>query len=205
MIKNIIDELDIKGHLKISKLFSNGSEEVIFDDHNVIVSGMGVALAHLFALSGSDSVLDYQVDRFQVGVSGGAANEVYQTNSLSAPLSSLSEYIGTAGAGDVLTASAHQLINNSVVTTPRWYGLIPQHQITRVDENTVRFTIFLDQESCNNLTRGSSIAYLNEIGLFVKNIKKSSPAAPVLAAYRSFDNVRKTDDFALVFRWSLTF
>lgn len=205
MIKNIIDELEIKGHLKISKLFSNGSEEVVFDDHNVIVSGMGMSLAHLFSLSGSDSVLDYQIDRFQVGVSGGADNEVYQTNSLSSPLSSLSEYIGTEGAGDILTESAYQLINNSTVAIYKWYGLIPQHQITRIDDNTVRFTIFIDQESCNNLSRGSSIAYLNEIGLFIKNIKKLSPAAPILVAYRSFDNVRKTDDFALVFRWSLTF
>ena len=54
MILNVLEELDIKGHLTISKIYSNGSEEIVFDDHNIIVSGMGVALAHLFALSGSN-------------------------------------------------------------------------------------------------------------------------------------------------------
>ena len=32
------------GHLKIIKVYDDGSEEIHFDDSNVIVSGMGVAL-----------------------------------------------------------------------------------------------------------------------------------------------------------------
>lgn len=200
---NFLEELNIRGHLTISKLYPNQQEEVIFDDHNIIVSGMGVALAHMFALSGSTSILDYQVDRFQIGVSGLAAYEVSSTNKLTGPLSSFQEYVGVAG--DILTASGHQIRNNTVVAQTNWYGIIPQHNITQVDENTVRYTIFIDAESCNNLSRNSVDVSLNEIGLFVKNIKSGSPTAPILVAYRVFDNVRKTDDFALVFRWSLSF
>ena len=48
MILNLMEDLDIKGHLTISKVYRNGTEEVVFDDHNIIVSGMGVALAHMF-------------------------------------------------------------------------------------------------------------------------------------------------------------
>jgi hypothetical protein len=202
MIKNIIEELDIRGHLQVSKLFRDGKEELIFDDHNIIVSGMGVALAHLFSLSGSDSVLDYQIDRFQIGVSGDENYENVQRNKLLGPLSSQLEYVGYAG--DLLTASAYQIRDNSIVSFEEWYGMIPQHNVTRIDDNTVRYTIFIDQESCNNLNRGSDL-YLNEIGLFIRNIKKNYPEAPILAAYRVFSDVRKTDDFALVFRWSLTF
>lgn len=200
---NFIEELNIRGHLTISKIYSDKSEEIIFDDHNIIVSGMGVALAHMFGLSGSTSILDYQVDRFQIGVSGSAAYEVSSTNKLTGPLTSIAEYAGVAG--EVLVTSGYQIQNNTVVAQANIYGMIPQQNITRVDDNTVRYTIFLDQESCNDLTRNSSPANLNEIGLFVKNIKSGSPVAPILVAYRYFSNVRKTSDFALVFRWSLSF
>ena len=69
-MKNFTEELGINGHLTIIKQYNDGQEEVVFDDHNIIVSGMGVGLSYMFTGSGSNSVLDYQIDRFQVGVSG---------------------------------------------------------------------------------------------------------------------------------------
>lgn len=197
-----MENLDIKGHLVISKVYKSGKEEVVFDDHNIIVSGMGVSLAHLFALSGSDSILDYQIDRFQVGVSGGAVLEVSSTNQLSGPISSLSEY---GIDGDILATSAYQVINNSIVSVVKYYGIIPQQNITRIDANTVRYTIVLDENSCNNISRGGASMPLNEVGLFVKNIKNNVIDAPILVAYRHFDNIQKTSDFSLVFRWSINF
>tara|TARA_R110000868_G_scaffold13711_6_gene63605 strand:- start:320 stop:931 length:612 start_codon:yes stop_codon:yes gene_type:complete len=200
---NLIESLDIKGHLTISKLYPTGKEEIVFDDHNIIVSGMGVALAHMFALSGSTSILDYQIDRFQLGVSGSSPVEVSTTTALISPLSSMTEYAGTGG--NILTTSGYQIRNNAVVATPVYYGLIPQHNITRIDDNTVRYTILVDQDSCNNLSRGSDPGYLSEIGLFIKNIKSNNPAASILVAYRAYSYIRKTTDFALVFRWSISF
>ena len=202
MILNLMEDLDIKGHLTISKVYRNGTEEVVFDDHNIIVSGMGVALAHMFALSGSDSILDYQIDRFQVGVSGAASLELSSTNQLSGPLSSFSEY---GVEGDIIAASAYQILNNSIVSIAKYYGIIPQHNITRLDANTVRYTLVIDENSCNNLTRGGIEAPINEIGLFIKNIKNNTPDASILVAYRHFDNITKTSDFSLVFRWSINF
>lgn len=204
MILNLMESLDIKGHLTITKVYNSGNEEVIFDDHNIIVSGMGVSLAHLFALSGSDSILDYQIDRFQIGISGAAALEVSSTNQLSGPLSSFAEY---GVDGDILQTSAYQIINNAIVSVPRYYGIIPQQNITRIDANTVRYTIVLDENSCNgeDITRGGSQKYLNEVGLFVKNIKNNVIDAPTLVAYRHFDDILKTSDFSLVFRWSINF
>jgi len=203
MILNLIEELDIKGHLTISKVYKSGQEEVVFDDHNIIVSGMGVALAHLFALSGSNSILDYQIDRFQLGLSGGSVLEVSSTNSLSGPLSSMDEYVGVAG--NILATSGYQIRNNSIYAYANSYGTIPQQNVTRVDDDTVRYTIFIDQESCNNLTRNGSNVSINEIGLFVKNIKNNDPVAPILVAYRYFSPIRKTSDFGLIFRWSINF
>jgi hypothetical protein len=201
MILNLMEDLDIKGHLTISKVYRNGTEEVIFDDHNIIVSGMGVALAHMFAISGSDSILDYQIDRFQVGVSGSAGLEVSSTNQLSGPLS-FAEY---GLDGDILAASGYHVVNNTIVSLPRYYGIIPQQNITRIDANTVRYTIVIDEESCNDILRGGTAKSLNEIGLFVKNIKNNAIVAPILVAYRHFDDILKTTDFSLVFRWSINF
>ena len=44
-MKNFTDELGINGHLTIIKRYSDGQEEVVLDDSNVIVSGMGVGLS----------------------------------------------------------------------------------------------------------------------------------------------------------------
>ena len=203
MIINALEELGIKGHLTISKLFKDGNEEVVFDDPNIIVSGMGVALAHLFSLSGSPSILDYQIDRFQLGVSGNSSLQVVSTNQLSGPLTTKLQYTGSTG--NVLAVSAYSIINNAIISSPKWYGLIPQHNVTKIDDMTVRYTIFIDEQSCNDLIFNSSDAYLSEIGLFIKNIKYSNIEAPILVAYRSFNKIRKTSDFGLIFRWSINF
>ena len=95
-MRNFTDELGIYGHLTIIKRFQDGEEEVVFDDHNVIVSGMGVGLSYMFNGSGSNSVLDYQIDRFQLGVSGKPDQtpslELSSTYQLSGPLRSIAEY-----------------------------------------------------------------------------------------------------------------
>ena len=199
---SFLEELDVRGHLTISKVSKSGAEEIIFDDHNVIVSGMGVALAHMFALSGSDSILDYQIDRFQVGVSGLPANETTSRNQLVGPLSSFNEY---GFDNNLVIASAHHIINNSVVANQRIYCLIPQQNITRIDSNTVRYTLVLDEFAANNLVRNSVETPLSEIGLFIKNPKGQEPDASILVAYRTFSDIYKTEDFSLVFRWSINF
>ena len=65
---NFVEELGVNGHLQISKRYPNGSEEIVFDDHNIIVSGMSVGLSFLFSASGSDKITDYQFDRFPVTI-----------------------------------------------------------------------------------------------------------------------------------------
>ena len=57
-MKKFTEEVGITGHLTIIKKFTDGTEEVHFDDHNIIVSGMGQGLAYLFNASGSQSILD---------------------------------------------------------------------------------------------------------------------------------------------------
>jgi len=206
-MKNFIDELDVDGHLQIVKIYDNGKEEVVFDDHNIIVSGMGVGLAYLFSLSGPGNILEYQIDRFQIGVSGNPALEVSSTYSLSAQLSSLAEY----GENAMLyVVSGYHAYSPSLPRTniPEWFGYIPQHKVSKVGDSSVRYKITIDKDAANDLqsTRGTGTG-ISEIGLFMKNPMGiqtgNGEDVSMLVAYRQFNKIIKTDDFALVFKWTI--
>lgn len=200
MIKSLTSQLGIKGHLTVHKVV-DGQEELVYDEDNVIVSGFGWALAHLYGKVGSETITDYQIDRFKLGVSGGAGLQVSTTTDLSGPLSSQASYIGT-GDSSLDVVSGYRWENNNVITTGDWFAKIPFSKVTKIDDRTVRYTILIDEDSCNDLPNDAN---LNEIGLFIKNPKASATETSVLAAYRYFSNIRKTSDFAIVFRWTISF
>lgn len=203
MNKSFIEQTGMKGHLTIHKVV-DGQEELLYDEDNVIVSGFGWSLAHLYGLAGSDTITDYQIDRFQLGVSGQSANQVSSTYQLSGPLSSIEEYT-TNGDSNLFSYLSDQYLTGETTTTSAFAG-IPFNKVTKVDDRSVRYTIFIDEDSCNNLSRpGLSEASLNEIGLFVKNPRGKASDESVLAAYRYFSNITKTSDFGLVFRWTISF
>jgi hypothetical protein len=203
MIKSLTNQLGIKGHLTVHKIV-DGQEELVYDEDNVIVSGFGWALSHLYGGVGSETITDYQIDRFKLGVSGGSELQVSSTNDLSGALSSLAEYVGT-GDSNLNVVSGFRWANNVATTTGEFFAKIPFSKVTKVDDRTVRFTIFVDEDSCNNLSRDGEDANLNEIGIFIKNPKASATETSILAAYRYFSNIRKTSDFGLVFRWTISF
>jgi len=192
---------NISGHLTIIKRMKDGTEEVLLDDSNMIVSGMGVGLAYMFTGSGSQSILDYQIDRFQVGVSGPPQGGVTSAiNQLSGALTSINEY----GANSNLFVEVRdQLVAGTLVSAP--VALIPKHKITKIGKSSVRYTIVLDEEACNNLTRDGNSANINEIGMLMKNPTGFATPRPILVCYRTFSNIRKTSDFSLIFRWTLNF
>ena len=203
-MRNFKDEFGITGHLTILKRYKDGEEEVVFDDHNIIVSGMGVGLSYLFTASGSTNVLDYQIERFQLGVSGPIAGGVTSAiNQLSGGLG-LAQY----GTGSNLFIEEATQIIDAVDFTPSAFALIPANKITRIGDTSVRYTLVADEEACNDLENGitGEDTYLSEVGLFMKNPRGDSPPnASILVAYRNFSIIRKTSDFSLIFRWTLNF
>jgi len=202
MIKSLTSQLGIKGHLTVHKVV-DGQEELVYDEDNVIVSGFGWALAHLYGRVGSDTITDYQIDRIKLGVSGNLGLQVSTTTDLSGPLSSQAEYVGT-GDSNLAVVSGYRWANDVATTNLEPYAKIPFSKVTKVDDRTVRYTIFIDEDSCNSFSSRPD-ANLNEIGLFIKNPKANATETSVLAAYRYFSNIRKTSDFALVFRWTISF
>lgn len=200
-MRKFTEELGINGHLTISKKFQNGKEEIIFDDHNVIVSGMGVGLAYMFTGSGSNSVLDYQIDRFQIGSSGpptgGATSAIYE---LSGPLS-LEQY---SMGSNLFVVTRNQITNNTLTSMAA--ATIPANKVTRIGSASVRYTLVVDEEACNNLLGSNSEDLdINEVGLLMKNPTGYVEDRPILVAYRTFSNIRKTNDFSLIFRWTINF
>ena len=201
-MKNFTEELGINGHLTIIKKMSTGEEEILLDDSNIIVSGMGVGLSYLFTASGSNSILDYQIQKFQIGVSGPPAGGVTSgINELSGSLTSIDEY----GTGSNLALFEGTQIVGTCKQTGRVFAEIPASKITRINESSVRYTLVVDEEAANAIQRGGQDAGINEIGMFMKNPTGSADDKPILVCYRTFSNIVKTNDFSLIFRWTINF
>lgn len=196
-----VDSLNIiKGHLTIYRLYRDGISEKVFDEDNIIVSGMGVGLSYLFSVSGGGTIQDYQLSKFQVGVSGWSGNQVSSTFELSGALTSVEEY----GVDSNILLEIGDQIKNGKVTSNNVFGLIPDGKVTKIRDKVVRYTIVLDEEACNNLDSDRGKVGLSEIGLFMKNpMRKIGSDASILVAYRTFTDIKKTNDFSLVFRWVL--
>lgn len=203
---NFVEDLGVNGHLTIIKIDKEGNEEILLDDANTIVSGMGVGLSYLFTGSGSNSILDYQIDRFQIGVSG--PHESYGTNPSSiATLSGALDSVEYGAGSNLFIGTAGLLVSPGNATPNHPFAFIPASKITRISDTSVRYTLMLDEESCNDLTGSfGEDVNLNEIAMFLKNPSgAASPGTSIMACYRTFSNIRKTNDFSLIFRWTLNF
>ena len=170
----------------------------------------------LYSLSGGNSITDFHIDRFQVGVSADGLTEASSVYELSGPLGNKDESAGEGGAGGYAeyggAAGGIRISKNSqqtagTVTDDRFFGLIPFSHVARVNDTSVRYTIVLDEDSCNTITRDNPAVAkpLNEIGLFMKNPGGEDAVTSLLVAYRQFSNITKASDFALVFRWTINF
>ena len=184
------------GHLQIFKVYEDGGEELYFDENNVITSGMGVGLSHLFAGSGSDNIVDYQIRYFLVG-SGvtDATDYSASTYMLKAGVSSAANW----GADTQLSIESLYPIQDAVIqaaTIP--LARIRFSNIHKVTNTSVRYTLVLDRNTLNG-------KYLNEVGLFMRNPRGTVAVNPILVAYRPFTEITKTSDFSLIFRWTLQF
>lgn len=183
------------GHLEIYKVYPDGSREQVWDDHNVITSGMGVGLSHLFSASGSETIDGFQITHFQVGVSGDTEDYGASTFSLTSALDGYSDY----GPNTDLVLDSLSPIENGVMATAKTFPQIRYSNIHRLSKTSVRFTLVLDNQTANLSTD------LSEVGLFMKNPRGLLTPSPILVAYRPFTGITKTDAFSLVFLWTLQF
>jgi len=185
------------GHLQIIKVYEDGTEEVHFDEQNVIVSGMGVGLAHLFAGSGASQIYDFQVLNFQVGTGGDTASYGYWTYQLTTPIS---EANYESSGSEVLVENLNPIKNGVVAAATEALVRIPFSNIQKVRPTTVRFNLILDRFTANGLS-----TEIDEVGLFMRNPRGLNTPSPILVAYRPFTGLKKTSTFSLLFKWTITF
>ena len=195
----------ITGHLEILKVSKDGSAVTVHDDHNMIVSGMGVMLTSLFGGGGSQHLTDHQMTVMQLGLSG--STEASTTQALAMPLSSAADYGSDSKL--VIAENYNQIVDGNVSSTglakyPK--VLLPYSKITLINESSVRHTLTIDEDTCNNLaTRYGTDGAINEIGLFAFNPGSYNPPAPIMVAYKKFSKQYKATDHSLVFRWTINF
>jgi len=184
------------GHLQIFKAYEDGTEELHFDENNVITSGLGVGFSHLFSGSGADNIIDYQIRHFLVG-SGVTDATDYSASTFKLKAG----VVGSAdwGADSTLLIESYNPIENGVVvgsTVP--FARIRFSNVHKVTNTSVRYTLVLDRNTLNG-------DYINEVGLFMRNPRGNTSPNPILVAYRPFTEITKTSDFSLIFRWTLQF
>jgi hypothetical protein len=187
------------GHLQVIKVYEDGSEEVHFDEQNVIVSGMGVGLAHLFAGSGASNIRDFQVLNFQVGTGGSttAGTYGYWTFKLTTPIS---EANYESAGSEILVENLEPIENGVKTSSTKAFVRIPYSNIQKVRPTTVRFNLILDRNTANGLS-----TEIDEVGLFMRNPRGLNTPSPILVAYRPFTGLTKTSTFSLLFKWTITF
>jgi len=191
------DLLDVSGHLQIIKIYKDGTEEKVYDDHNVITSGMGVGLAMLFAGQGDNSVEDFQIRYFQVG-SGAATSYDYSQYALEGYQKLTAEY----GSNVVLSQHDRMKPGGGPSTATEIFMLIPDNVIKKSSPTSVTYVLYLPEDVSFNQD-------VTEIGLFMSNplavlISGQTRRSP-LVAYRQFNSITKTAEFSLVFKWKLSF
>jgi len=184
------------GHLQIFKRYEDGVEELYFDDHNVITSGMGVGFSHLFAASGASSIVDYQIRHFLVGSGGDYSDYGVSTYQLQSPNTAESEWGSNTG---LIIDPYYPILNGVIGAALSPFARIMFSNINKVTNTSVRYTLVLDRNTLNG-------NYVNEVGLYMRNPRGTEPAPnPILVAYRPFTQITKTSDFSLIFRWTLQF
>ena len=186
--KSLLESLNPKGHLEIIKRHSNGFEETVLDDHNVITVGMGITLAHLFSASSSSVPADdYKIAYFQIGT--GSSTMVSSVTKLHTPISA-------ANYGETdLSISSIDIATESVVKP---VAFINPSYINKTSSTKVTYSLVLEEEACPSIA-------IKEIGLYSKNPAQQGSGLAYLCCYRSFAAITKTDAFALIFKWTLEF
>jgi len=191
--KSLLETLNPKGHLEIIKRYSNGLEETVLDDHNIITVGMGITLASLFSNTTSTTAAEkFSIGYFQIGDQG--VTMASSLTQLAGPIDA-SEYGNTD-----LTISAINIGGTGGTVVKDSAYLNPQY--IKKNGNKVTYSLVLDEQTANSIA-------INEIGLFSRDPllteTASVPPSAYLCCYRSFTAITKTEAFVLIFKWTLEF
>jgi len=213
-----------RGHITICKVYSDGTEEKVLDNANLITAGLGSAFIDIQRGAGSMHSIDYAPHYFQVGTSDigytaaglQASTTFYQ---LSAPLdwsaygddtdfiivkryrgfnASVSPDVDSGNTYYELLTTSAALSSTIFSGADQYFSIIKDRRITKYNLDSFESEIILDENTANGQT-------ISEVGLFAKNPKGLASDSPFLMAYKNFTGIPKTKDFTIVIHWIIGF
>ena len=207
---------NMKGSVKIKKVFSGGREELVCEDHNILTDGLGVGVVNLFSDRGSSKVEDHVVGYFQVGTGrldpdGQDVSKAKYISTLSNPLNEENLY----GDGSETKVDTHKIMYYHKTNFAPNYSVppgvdnavfahLPDAYSTSIIDGVVNYRLVLTEAMANDLD-----APITEFGLFSRDAEGNIRGdQSVLVAYKNFpenEGVTKTSDFSLVIDWQLKF
>jgi len=193
----LYETLSASGNIEIWKVYEDGTDELFFSDHNIIVSGMGAGFMSLFGGYHSNDIRDYQIKYFQVGNDSYAdADVTVNIGELKAPLTAL-QY-NPSGLSNLIVSSVSVRVGDNAKTQS--VAEIPWNHIRRASPNSVLYTLVLDTDAANDIS-------LKEVGLFMRSPMAfgADTPTPMLVAYKKFPVLDKKREFSLIFKWTLYF
>lgn len=201
----------MKGHVTVCKVYTDGTEEVVVDESNMITAGLHDAFLDILHQAGSPFAENYRPRYYQFGTNtntlpGDSTSSIFF--GLSSPLS-WTQYGSDSDMQLQKRYRAFPVYNGSELLfedpsfsaisysgVDEYFAEIGGEYSTRIYYDSFEAILTLDTNSGNGLT-------ISEAGLFAKNPKGYSQDSPYLMAYKSFTGIPKTSDFSIIIRWSI--
>lgn len=197
----------MKGSVKIKKVFRDGSEELVLEDHNIITKGMGRSITSVLSNNVPDKLSDMLIGYYQIG-----AGNTYPSNhepetrpyiyQLANPLLEAQYGDKTNQVIDIhnqLYPTKGNFSPDSALQSLKatFVELSPEYH-TKITDDSVHYRLVIDKETANGVN-------IRELGLFSKNPDAESEEKSILVAYKTTGGIEKSDLFDLVVDWNLKF
>ena len=196
---NFLENNEITGHLEITKVFSDGSREVVLEDHNIITSGMGLTMASYLGAGVAEGVSSFQINHWQLGSGASAAPSGYMVVGRADLVDSFdASTYGTASKSSFEVVNQPYMTSGGTSALDNFIEAEQRRTVTRVAPNSIAWRLLIDENSCNGKT-------INEAAIFSRNPTTAVTNLHYMVAYRAFAGIPKASQFALDFRWRIDF
>jgi len=196
---NFLENNEIKGHLEIAKVFSDGSREIVLQDHNVITSGMGLTMASYLGAGQSLGVSAFQINHWQLGDGASGVPSGYMVAERADLVSSFDgATYGTTSKSSYKIVNQPYMTSGGTSASDNFIEADQRRTVTRIAANSIVWRLLVDEKSCNGKT-------ISEAAIFSRNPTTTSTNVHYMVAYRAFTGIRKSGGFALDLRWRIDF
>ena len=195
------------GKLEIYKDYGEFTEKVS-SYSNIITRGLGLTITSMMT-AGSDKVKDkYAIRYAQLGTGVVDYQRVDAGSETRANFFKLSSPLSKTAYGrnlrhkletryQLVALEEFSTISNTQLTRQQGTFLkIPDTRTTVKDNTGINISLVIDKHTANNVI-------LREVGLFCDDVSEDGLPESVLVAYKQFAPITKTNEFSLIFDWTI--